>query len=217
MPDINYKKMIRLSLAGLFFNLFLYTSSALPADERLPAGQIILFKGGALATNQGASRNLTQGGAIYVGDKILTGGKTRVKLRMIDDTEITLGDDTVFVVSEYRFDAANRKGQAVLGVLKGFFRAVTGGLSKLQNQPFKVETPLATIGIRGTDFWGEQHTDQLRVALIGGSAIIISNEAGRVEINQTGYGTRVVSPHLKPEKPFKWSQDALKRAVGTID
>jgi hypothetical protein len=111
----------------------------------------------------------------------------------------------------------NSKGQGTLGVLKGFFRAVTGGLGKLQNQPFRVQTPLATIGIRGTDFWGEQHADELRIALIGGNAIVISNNAGSVEINQTGYGTRVVSPHLKPEKPFKWSEDALKRAVGTID
>src|SRR5712692_10466227 len=111
----------------------------------------------------------------------------------------------------------NSKGDGTLGVLKGFFRAVTGGLGKLQNQPFRIQTPIATIGIRGTDFWGEQHTDELRIALIGGNAIVIYNNAGSVEINQAGYATRVVSSHLKPETPFKLSKEDLTRAIGTID
>lgn len=187
------------------------------AQEPSVAGRITLFKGGAIATHQGASRNLVQGAAVYVGDKILTGSRTRIKLRMIDDAEITLGDDSVLVISAYRFDAGARQGEGTLGVLKGFFRAVTGALGTLQNRPFTVQTPVATIGIRGTDFWGEQHVDQLRVALIGGEAIIISNDAGSVEITQAGYGTQVTSPHRPPQKPFKWSEEALKRAVGTID
>ena len=71
--------------------------------------------------------------------------------------------------------------------------------------------------MRGTDFWGEQHPNKLRVALIGGGGVTIRNNAGSVDIDTPGYGTEVTSLDVAPVKPFPWSPAAIERAMGTVD
>ena len=74
--------------------------------------------------------------------------------------------------------------------------------------PFEVETEFATIGIRGTTFWGGRMEDgQFHIALLEGKAIVVENRAGRVEITRVGDGTRVAGPDQAPSPPSLWSEE----------
>lgn len=187
------------------------------ADSGRLAGHVALLKGRALAQQGGETTALYLQASVLTGDRIQTRNKTRLRLQMVDGTEIILGDNTEFQIGEYHYDAVTNLGHGSLALVKGFFRALTGKIAKLQNQPFEVKTPTAVIGVRGTDFWGEQHPNKLRVALIGGGGVTIRNNAGSVDIDTPGYGTEVTSLDVAPVKPFPWSPAAIKRAMGTVD
>jgi hypothetical protein len=185
------------------------------AADPTPSGEIVLLKGSATATQGGQTVRLYRGASVIVGDRLLTGKGARLQLRMIDGTVVTLGENTEFIVREYEVTETN--GVGLLELTRGFFRAVTGKITKLQTHSFQVKTPLAVVGVRGTDFWGEQSPKRLRIALLGGTAVIITNDAGSVELTEAGFGTEVTSATIAPKAPFRWSPEELTRAAGTVN
>ena len=99
----------------------------------------------------GQRRRLVDGGSIYPGDLVETGGDTRAVLAFRDDTRITLGSTTRFRVDNFVYDAQNAgEGRFLASVLKGSVRALTGLIAKANNRNVGFSTATATIGIRGT-------------------------------------------------------------------
>lgn len=206
----------RFSRAGcLLMTVAFFSATPALADESV--GKVSLIKGRASVLQQASVINLVVGAPVYNGARILTGNGARVRLKMLDDTAIILGANTEFVVSDYRYDAAADAGRASLELVRGFFRAITGRITKRNNAPFTLKMASLTLGVRGTDFWGEQHPNLAQIALISGRSIIVSTRAGSVEITSPLYGTRVTSADKPPEPPYRWSDEELARAVGTVD
>ncbi len=195
--------------------LLLITCGFAQAADPTPSGEVTSLKGWATIGQNGESVRLYRGASVIVGDRLQTGKGARLKLRMIDGTVVTLGENTEFIVREYEVSDTN--GVGLLELTRGFFRAVTGKITKLQTHSFRVKTPLAVVGVRGTDFWGEQSSKRLRIALLGGTAVIITNEAGSVELTEAGFGTEVTSATIAPKAPFRWSPEELTRAAGTVN
>ncbi len=181
-----------------------------------PAGEITRLVGGAFAFAGENSRNLELGSTLETGERILTGPGARVGIRFADGTRVTLGGFTDFAVQRYQFLPGEQRGEALFSLVRGVFRAITGELGTLPNRPFRVTTPLATIGIRGTDFWGEQSSKQLQLALLDGAGVIVENRFGRTEITTPGDGVAVL-PGKAPSAPRPWSDAKLARAKATID
>ena len=99
----------------------------------------------------GQRRRLVDGGSIYPGDMVETGGNTRAVLAFRDDTRITLGSTTRFRVDNFVYDEQNAgEGRFLVSVLKGSVRALTGLIAKANNRNVGFSTATATIGIRGT-------------------------------------------------------------------
>jgi hypothetical protein len=181
------------------------------------AGEVTLLRGAVTATQDGKTLRLYRGAAVIVGDQLRTGRNARLKLRMIDGTEIALGENSEFIVRGYEMDAAAGTGRGALELTRGFFRAITGRITRLRDNTFEVKTPLAIIGVRGTDFWGEQRADRFRVAMLSGTAITVRNDYGSVEITEAGLGTEITAPGQAPRAPFRWSAEEISKAAGTVD
>jgi hypothetical protein len=187
------------------------------AAEISVAGTVIHVQGAAFTNHRESSDNLSLGAQILVGDRIVTGHYARLGLRMVDGAIISLGADTEFVVNDYRYQEQTKQGAARLELVKGVFRAVTGAIGKLKERDFKVQTSVATIGIRGTDFWGGFYfSPALDVALLGGNGIYIENAAGMVEITQLGEGSTVHSTNELPLLPTRWGDKKLNAAKQSI-
>lgn len=117
-----------------------------------PAGKIVLVTGSAMALSvDGKSRVLKRGGPFFEGDTIETEKKSFVKLKYTDGGVMLLRPATKIVVEKY-MDPKEGKGEAVTNLLKGGMRAVTGAIAKKDRSKYKVKTPTATMGVRGTDF-----------------------------------------------------------------
>ena len=200
-------------LAGTIF-LALPTLGAPETPEDHLAGTVTKIKARAVAVQDALPRVLMVGSPVYVGDVISTGADARIEIRMIDDGVITLGERTVFVIIDYIFKGT--QGNAALRLLSGAVRAVTGGIGKLDKRPFMVLTELATVGIRGTDFFAGFIHDELHVGLLGGAGIYVENPAGRVDITKIGDGTKVTSPGTAPTKPEPWPKSMLEMAFEAV-
>jgi hypothetical protein len=118
----------------------------------LASAKVILARGEVNAVDgAGLRRRLVDGGSVYPGDLVETGGATQAVLAFRDDTRITLGATTRFRVDNFVYDDRNAgDGRFLVSVLKGTVRALTGLIAKANNRNVGFSTVTATIGIRGT-------------------------------------------------------------------
>jgi hypothetical protein len=96
---------------------------------------------------------LTSGAAIYERDQIQTGIKSYAVIAFNDETRATLSPQTVIRVEEHEYKPEQPdENNSFLSFLQGGLRMVTGAIGRLNKKAFRIATPTATIGIRGTGF-----------------------------------------------------------------
>jgi len=76
----------------------------------------------------------------------------RLKIKFVDETQISLTEHTLVEITEYVFDPDPSKSKMAMNFVAGTARFATGGLGLVPKENIVIETPTATIGIRGTDF-----------------------------------------------------------------
>ena len=118
------------------------------------AGTIQVLIGTARITqNTGQDRPALRGDNLYEGDTVATPANSNVQIRMIDDSIIWVRPDSRFKIERYQSDQHGaRKNEATLRLLSGTMRQLTGAIGKASPTDYKLSTPNATIGIRGTEF-----------------------------------------------------------------
>jgi len=192
--------------------LALVPATLYSADDD-PAGKVTRVQGAAMAMQNALPRALKVGDTILAGDVLSTGQGARLEVTMVDETVLTLGEKAVLVVSEYVMDA---NPNAALRLLQGAFSATTGKITQLADASFLVNTEVATIGVRGTTFWGGMLDDEFQVAMLEGTGVYVETRAGRVELTEAGQGTRIADIGSTPADPVKWPQEKVDRAVATV-
>jgi FecR protein len=107
--------------------------------------------GGVTATGQdGRARSLAKGGEVLSGDRVVT-TNGRAQLRFTDGAFVSLQPNTTFEVREYRFDGkTDGSEKGIFGLLRGAMRTVTGLIGRVNRSAYQIQTPTATVGIRGT-------------------------------------------------------------------
>ncbi len=160
------------------------------------------------------SRSLAQGDTIRFGEEVVTGQDARAQLRLLDDTDIILGENSRLAIDEYVYEPERGKGAATMRMAAGVFRAVTGAIGKAHPDSVSVITPVATIGIRGTTFWGGP-IDGVYGVLVQDGRVEVRNSLGTVELS-AGEGTTLGSAATAPSSPVTWSEGRKARALETV-
>ena len=180
-------------------------------------GHVSRVLGAAMARQGGELRPLELNSPVKREDTLLTAANSRLELTLLDETKLTLGADTEFVLARYDLGRQQGAGAVLLKLARGAFRVATGELSALRGGPFEVGTPLGVIGIRGTDFWGGYlGTDEINVLLISGKGVYIKNDGGVTEILKPLEGVVLRSATAPPPAPTLWSPDKRARAFRTV-
>lgn len=99
-----------------------------------------------------ASLGVKVGDPVQEKDRIVVQAGSSVGISMNDETLLSIGQNSAMVIDRYSFNPVTREGQVETSMLKGTFRFVTGLIGRLHPEAIKVQTPTATMGIRGTDF-----------------------------------------------------------------
>lgn len=184
-------------MTALLFAVSLYAVDVTQAAE--PAGHVLAASGEVHAESAEGRRTLKRRSEFFAGDTLVTAAGASAQLRFQDGALVALQPDTRFRVDAYRFDtAAPAQGEAVSTLIKGGFRTITGVIGKQDPAAYRVETPVATIGVRGTNYEAVL-ADGLVVAAWQGQ-IVVSNEQGALVLgeganfNFAQIGNRTVAP-----------------------
>lgn len=116
------------------------------------AGQFLTVIGEVRLLSPSGDRRPERGGDVREGDTILTAPGALVQVRLADGGMLSIRGDT-----EMKFDRfahagrEDRSSSMFISLLKGGFRSVTGLIGQLNRDGYRITTPSATIGIRGTD------------------------------------------------------------------
>jgi len=136
-------------LKAVFFSLLFLPLMVLAQQE--PSGRVLVAKGLVTATAKDqTNRTLAKSGPVFEGDVINTSAKSFAVIRMLDNTKLTLKPSTTIAIG--RFDLTEGKEEGCINLVKGGLRAVTGLIGRRKPEAFQLDTPIASIGIRGTDF-----------------------------------------------------------------
>jgi hypothetical protein len=148
------------SLFGIAALVILFTSFA-SADE--VAGKIGYMSGGLIARHaDGTFKIMGPKSEVKTGDNLETAENSFAQVLMNDGTKMTLRPNSNVKIEEYHFKKETpTEDNAVLHLLKGGFRTVSGLISKRGNfDAYKLRAMTATIGVRGTDFTTRLCADQ---------------------------------------------------------
>jgi hypothetical protein len=117
----------------------------------VPAARVDFAIGGVTVTGaDGQPRPAAKGLELQSGDRVVT-GNGRAQLRFTDGAYVSLQPNTDFSIREYRYDGkTDGSEKGIFGLLRGALRTVTGAIGRVNRSAYQIQTPTATIGIRGT-------------------------------------------------------------------
>ncbi len=157
-------------------------------------GEVVFARGAVSAkSHAGEIRVLGKQASIFKGDVITTGLKSFSVIKMIDSSRISVRPDTVFSFKDYSMKQDEES--AVMQLFKGGLRAISGLISKRKPEAFKLDTAVATIGIRGTDFdvrlceldcaIDEQNNKQKEKKTVIAKIVLLRGEVKAIQKNNT--------------------------------
>ncbi|MCP4042799.1 MAG: FecR domain-containing protein [Gammaproteobacteria bacterium] len=110
----------------------------------------------------GQTRIARKGDGVEQGDTIHTGSRGSAQVFLQDGGLLAVRPNTNLRITEFRYAKKKKEDRTFLSLLKGSFRSITGLIAKRNHKSYRVSTPTATIGIRGSDAdIGFRETDQL--------------------------------------------------------
>lgn len=131
-----------------------------------------------VAVDKNAPRPAVKNDAVASGSVIRTGDKSSAVLKFEDGQVVSMQANSTFQVRKYIYEPKKVEESSVLfSMFKGGMRFITGEIGKRNKNAFKLVTPHATIGIRGTEFLVVMANNTAYSQVISGS-ISMTNAAG---------------------------------------
>lgn len=220
-PKLLTAKILLRSLMGLLMLLSLGATPAFAA-----AGKIQFAAGDAKIVNdKKIERPAVKGEVLEQGDSIVTGANGSVQVALADGGLLAVRPNTQMRIDAYAYSgkADDSNNKSFFSLAKGTFRSITGAIGRSNKQAYKVTTPTATMGIRGTDHEpavvlplapGQTAQTPLQAAppgtydRVNSGQTFIQNQGGIVTINpnQVGFAPSTGgSPTILPNVPAFYS------------
>jgi len=140
----------------------------------LAAAGLVQFTAGDVQLRRGETLSrLSKGSELDGGDVVLTGTEGRAQIRFSDGGLVALYPDSQFTVTRYADGAGAGEDHFVVNLLRGGMRALTGLIGKRNPANYKVVTPTAVVGIRGSAFL---------LAIDANGQVFVSGEQDEIEV-----------------------------------
>ena len=169
-----------------------------------PIGKVVSTKGAVTIEHTAAvvvQANLQDTGVqakvgdlVYRGDVLQTGADGRLGLTLADGTTFNLSSNGRMVLNQFVYDPSAKSNAALFSLTKGSFTFVAGAVAKIGDM--KVDTPVATLGIRGTT----PRVEILDNGSVRLSTLVEEEKKGTVPIPRHGSGRPKAIPARASEK-----------------
>lgn len=162
---------------------------------------------------------------------VIRTGQGKIGIVFEDQTKVQVTDNSRLVIDEFVYEPQSKSGSKLaMKVALGTVRYASGAIAKQNPQAVAINTPTATIGVRGTDFTAS--VDELgrstiillpscprgwvsieRDCKVG--EISVETSEGIVVMNQAFQATRVETKETKPRSPviLNLSEDAIHNMI----
>jgi hypothetical protein len=163
-----------LAAATIALWALLATPLAQAQTEAAAAGQVMFVLGRASKQPvSGEQQAITKDMAVRQGDKIVTATDAYVYLRMADGALLVLRPGSILSIDLWTFNADKPEQSQIKYTLhQGLSRYVSGRGSQAAKEKFRFNTPLAAIGVRGTDFTVLAQTGVTEVSVRSGGVVV---------------------------------------------
>ena len=149
---------------------------------------------------------------VFENDLIITGGKSRAQVLLLDQTAIYISQNAELTLDKFVY--SGDEDSVSLKVTKGTFRFISGQVAKKTPEKVNIETPVATIGIRGTEFLGHIHEVESVFHLFSGK-IEVANDIYTQHIVAPGHHV-TIDPAGLISTPVKLSDEKLNVLVDRV-
>ena len=157
-------------LTSLLGFLWLLTGVAVAGQE---AGKVVFATGSVQVERNGAMMSLGKDAVVEVGDRIITGADGHAHLRMSDQGFIGVRPGSRLHIEAYNYEAASPAASRVRIFLEsGTSRTVSGRAGEAAREHYRFNTPVAAIGLRGTDYVVFASTEVTRVSVLRGAVAV---------------------------------------------
>ena len=141
------------------------------------------------------NEKLTNGSKIYFGDTIIVKEKSNAQVLLLDETVLTLGEDSEVVMDEFIYDPVSKDGKIVSNIVSGTVKIITGEISKKDPDNLEIKMPTGTLGARGTEFVVLADTNDSTVVLLGpGPNNSLGMIPGNIEVSDGQNTIGIVTP-----------------------
>lgn len=173
MSNSSNSSFVRLTITTLLLVLGGFTVAAdnAPANPAVKAAEVVFVSGQPRIV--GTSTPLKTGDAVFEGQALVTGVADHLYLKTVDDGFISLRPHSEARIVTYRYDpAAPHTSRIKLELLRGVVRSISGQGGQQAREQYRVNTPVAAIGLRGTDFTVFVDHDTTRVTVRSGGIVM---------------------------------------------
>ena len=192
-----------------------FVIAPLSASWAAAIGEVATLKGSGIIMRGESHAPLALGAPIHAQDIIQTQEGGIAEVRFQDFSVVTIGSNSQLIIDQFVYNPeAPANDQSTLRVSKGFFHFVSG---KLARDKVKIETPVSTIGIRGTELAGEVRANGWSMVSLVDCCVDVANESGAISLERVGMCTEIASRREAPEKPIltpDWWADRAVAALG---
>ncbi len=150
-----------------FTAVLLTTSAAFSATEQVGINAAV--KGNVTIQSGAAQAQQAEIKApVFLGDEVNSKKKSALQVLLKDQSVFTVGPQCALTIDKFVYDPAKNNNQISANVKQGMFRFMSGKVSKSNPNNVSVDTPVASMGIRGTIVEG----------LVGADAVAYAVDAG---------------------------------------
>ena len=173
-----------------------------------PIGQVETLAGTVTAIRiDGTEVTLQEGDSVFQGDTLHSGPDGAIGVVFADETTFSMAESGEIVLDEMVYDPVTQEGTFAVSVVEGVFTFVSGEIAKTDPDAMTLDTPVATIGIRGTQVALKyEEGEDLQVVLMEEAdgfvgEVVVQNAAGLQILNVADQGTSVASADSAPSAP----------------
>src|SRR6195256_269871 len=157
--------------------------SATPLSAQTRVGEAAVVKNEVLRVAESATSQINVGDGLLRDEVVRTGLDSATRLVMADSTNLSLGPNATLKLDRTVFDDEHHYRDVAVRLTSGTFRFVTGNSEKAA---YKITTPLATIGVRGTPLDILSHRGQTIVNLQEGASTVCTVTFECVQLTKPG-------------------------------
>ena len=155
--------------------------------------------------------------SVYQGDVIETSKTGAVNIQFTDNTMFAVSENARLSVDQFAYDASKDSGRSIFSMLRGVFVYTSGLIGKKDPSKVRIETPVASLGIRGTVIAGHINPKghESQITLLDG-AITVTNGSGTEDMNSEFDTVSITSYNDQPKDLGEMDPDKFVDAYHSL-